>query len=36
MHAPLRKGLLSLLFFIAFSLVLNWFGKATKYSPFRK
>ena len=26
----------ALLFFIAFSLVLNWFGKATKYSPFRK
>lgn len=26
----------ALLFFIFFSLCLNWFGKSTKYSPFRK
>ena len=26
----------SLLFFIVFSLCLTWFGKSTKYSPFRK
>ena len=26
----------ALLFFVFFSLCLNWFGKSTKYSPFRK
>lgn len=32
----LTNVFVALLFFIFFSLCLNWFGKSTKYSPFRK